>query len=113
MLVAARHEPVIVAILVAEPAVVEAGQVIVKVVAVPVLAGKKLALQVGTHAGDPNVAGKPPATLVQPPVTELSGSAAVTVAKVHVCGTHVPVTIVRPVVPVLAPAAQVSDNVPK
>jgi len=40
MLVAARHEPVIVAILVAEPAVVEAGQVIVKVVAVPVLAGK-------------------------------------------------------------------------
>jgi len=111
MLVAARHEPVTMAELVAELGVAEAGQVAVKVVAVPVLAGKKLALQVGTHAGDPNVAGK--ADEVQPPATELAGSCAVTWAKVHVCATHVPVTIVRPVAPLIAPAAQVSDNVPE
>jgi len=108
MLVAARHTPVIVAVLVAEPAA-PAGQVAVKVVAVPVLAGKKLVLQVGTHAGDPNVAGK--AVEVQPPKIPLVG--ADNWAKVHVCGAHVPVTVVRPVAPVLAPAAQVSDNVPK
>jgi hypothetical protein len=68
-------------------------------------------LQVGTHAGDPNVAGKPPATLVQPPVTAFGGICAVTWAKVHVWAVHVPVAggVHVPIVaaePVPDPAAQ-------